>query len=82
LTLEFLDLSLGALSGVTVKMTDNSRALFRTKPQELLAGEGKALACFFQRHGRRSQTESVKLVSQFLDLVDSVRAPPFQELVT
>jgi hypothetical protein len=46
LTLEFLDLSLAALSGVTVKMTDNGRALFRTKPQELLAGEGKALACF------------------------------------
>jgi len=40
LTVEFLDLSLGPLSGATVKMTDDSPAFFRTKSQELLAGVG------------------------------------------
>ena len=37
LTVKFLDLSLGALSGTPIKMSDNGRAFFGTEPYDLLA---------------------------------------------
>jgi hypothetical protein len=82
LTVEFLNLSPGLLSGATVKMSDDRCALCRTQSQELLAGKTNPPADLFQGHGRRFQAESMKLVSRFLDLAGSVRTPPFQELVT
>jgi hypothetical protein len=37
LTVKFLDVSLVALSGTTIKMSDNGRAFFRAEPYDLLA---------------------------------------------
>lgn len=60
LAVQFLDLSMGALSGTSVEMSDNSRALPRAKPYELLTGEADLRACLLQRHGRNFQAEVVK----------------------